>query len=167
MVAHGDGRRVRMWRSRAFVEPLLLTIAGAFASYAVALAFFWGEPCTASESACGYGIVGRTIGILSIFALGMSITGFVVGRSSSDFRFAVAAVLLAVAMVSLMTIVAILILGGQRDYKGSEGPVVYVVGSFGVVVVALLAPMAVGFGLGRLWKKRPAGESNGPPTGSS
>ena len=148
--------RVPVWRSRAFVQPLLMTVGGVVAT--IAVPFVIGsvmrllDPCP--DCTIGYGIVGAIIEGLLILALGVLITGFVVGWSSPDPRLARRAILLAVVILSLMVVVLVMANDaghGALDSDQIRDDLI----SLPVVAIGLLIPIAVGYAIGRLVKGTP------------
>ena len=146
-----EGRTPPAWRSRAFVQPLLVTLGGVVTTIAVFAAVGSMrnllDPCDGCTP--GYGIVGAIIEALLILALGVLLTGFVVGWSSPDARLAIGAIVVASATLSL--VVSALVVGSDRaagllDADQIRDDVV----SVPLIAVGILIPIAVGFLIGRV-----------------
>ena len=157
-----DRQRSTGWRSRAFVQPLLITIIGVLAPPAVL--FVWGlasragSACTSNCGGGGYGIVGAivlTIAFIAAWCAAMLIAGFIVRRSSRDSRLAVRAVLVAVASLALTVVIVF-----TAYSPPSESLVDIVSAFFGLAVVPLIV-VGLGFVVGRPVRKTP--ESSGAP----
>jgi hypothetical protein len=133
MTTPADEPGTRRWRSRAFVQPLLVTIGGALATVAVVGVF-------GPSDRSGNNIVGALSATLGLIA-GLLITGFIVGRSSPDARLALLASLVAVIAWSLLTSIA------QLRFAPSFVELLTV---FGVFIITPLIPIWLGFGVGRL-----------------
>lgn len=143
-----DRPRTRAWRSRAFVQPLLITVVGVVAPIALpvalAMATNRSEPCTGSS--CAYIDFSAIIRGLLLYALCLLITGIVVGLSSQDSGLAARAILIVVATVSL-TAFAVSLVSDSRTKD-----LLYLrdlVGSCVAVAISLLVPIGLGFGIGR------------------
>jgi hypothetical protein len=145
-------QRTRWWRSRAFVQPLLVTIVGVAALPAIwfAWSFFFVDRCTSCE--VGYGI-GQAIfyGIILLAAWcgGMLIAGLLVGRSSPDSRLAFGAILAAVASLALSVRIVV-----TSTSQTSESFLDIVEMFLGLAIVPVMA-VGLGFGVGRLARPMP------------
>jgi hypothetical protein len=149
MATSEDGPGTRPWRSQAFAQPLILTVAGALAPLAVllalsALASSEAEACTGLS--CGWINYSGIMQGLLIYAVWLLITGFVVGRSSPDSGLASRAILLAVAILSLTAIIGALVSDSQtKDFIYIRDLVLGVV----ALALALFVPIRLGFAVGR------------------
>jgi hypothetical protein len=145
-----DRDRTTVWRSRAFVQPLLVTLLGIAAPPAIL--FAWAsigppsDPCTGASCGPGYGIVAAIIRGLLISAGYMLIVGFVVGLSSRDSRLAWRAVLVALV---ILWVAASVVSAATRPTLGARELVDDLAG-YGVFAVVLLIPIGLGFRVGRL-----------------
>jgi lysylphosphatidylglycerol synthetase-like protein (DUF2156 family) len=133
-----------VWRSRAFIQPLILTIVGVVASFAIYLAAVraFNPPCP--DASCGilhYEIQLLVSGAVLLFLplAGLLITGGVVGNSSRDSGLAGRALLAGMAIVWLSLTVA------TMDAVLSM-----------FTSIASLILIGLGFGVGRKVKKRPS-----------
>jgi hypothetical protein len=158
MARSEDGPATRPWRSQAFAQPLILTVAGAVAPLATLLALSAlrssdAEACTGLS--CGWINYSGIMQGLLIYAVWLLITGFVVGRSSPDSRLASRAILLAVAMLSLTAIIGALV-----SDSPTKDPIYVRDLVLGVVALALalFVPIRLGFVVGRRVK------DSGPPS---
>ena len=144
-----DRHRTSAWRSRAFVQPLLVTILGVGAAPAVLLvwSYFIGpasDPCTGTS--CGYGIgVAIVYGITFVagWCAVMLITGFIVGRSSRGSGLAFRAIL--IAMVGLALTVSILYTTYSTTSESFLDTAVIFLG----LAMGPLIPVGLGFVMGR------------------
>lgn len=148
----------RRWRSRAFVNPLLVTVVGVASSVVLYLSVTWSAigsselACPYGPDACGYvflGRLGQHIAHLPALLIGLMITGLVVGLSSHDSRLAFRAIVVG----TLLT----LLVGGAVQVRpdaiadGQEVPfrIASILALSAFIGLALLIPVALGFGLGR------------------
>jgi FtsH-binding integral membrane protein len=144
-----DPQRTTVWRSRAFVKALLVTIVGVGAPPAVLLAWSYSigrasDPCTGTS--CGYGIgVALVYGILfvAVWCAVMLMTGFIVGRSSRGTGLAFRAIL--VAVVGLALTVSIL----YMTYSTTSESFLDTVFMFLGLAIGPLIPVGLGFLVGR------------------
>ena len=154
--AHGPWPRLR---SRAFVQPLLITMAGVVASigsYQAAKVMAYGPPdgpCTLSADTCGYmwmGALWQGLTLFPVLLLGLLITGLVVGLSSRDARLAFGAVLVGVVLPPLVASAVFVV--PSAIATGGDGPFRIASNLAGAVLIGLvlLIPIAPGFGLGRV-----------------
>ena len=167
MVLTGHDRRwTRGWRSPAFVQPLLITIAGVVVSvvlYNVARGPV-GCPSDVNADTCGYyfmGGLGQAIATLPVLLVGLLITGFLVGLLSHDYGFALSAVVVGVLVPPLAGTAVLDVTGGL-----ASGPADAIAGTFlgaALIGLVLLIPVALGFGVGRL--VRPSSKDRAGVTG--
>ena len=158
-----DRHWTTVWRTRAFVQPLLITIIGIGAPPAVL--FAWSLAIRAASGTCsncggggGYGIGAAIVyGIMFVaawFAI-MLIAGFVVGRSSRDSRLALRAVLVAVASLPLTVVIV------YTAFSSMSESVLDIVFAFFAIAVVPLISVGLGFVVGRSVKNTP--KSPGQP----
>ena len=143
-----DGPKTRRWRSRAFVQPLLITTVGVVVSVALynVARGPTGCPSEVNADTCGYyfmGGMGAAMLTLPVTLVGLLITAFVVGASSDNFGLAFRGVLVGVLVASLVAGAAIALGSGPAD--GVFSALAYAA-FIGLVV---LIPVAFGFGVGR------------------
>jgi hypothetical protein len=146
----------RVWRTRAFIQPLLVTIVGVAALPAIFMAWSLlvgpsddsSSPCTGE---CGTARLAsaflKGIALLVVWCVVMLFSGFGVGRSSRDSSLAFRAVL--VAVVSLALSVSI---GYTLVSTTSESLLDTVFVFLGLAIVPLV-PVALGFGVGRMVRR--------------
>lgn len=161
MTTPASGPGMRRWRSRAFVQPLLVTIIGVAALPTIFLApslLAGPSSGSCSGSSCGYGAMaglGYGLMLLAVWCVVMLLTGFVVGRSSRDSGLAFCAVLVAVGSLALAVTIA------YTPYNALsfvDRLAIFV----GLAIVPLIS-VGLGFGVGRVFKKRPSpAGSTGP-----
>ena len=101
-----DRPRTRRWRSRAFVQPLLITIVGVVGSVGLYYSVRGptGLPCTFNADSCGYvwmGAIGQAVAALPALLVGLLITGLVVGLLSHNAGLALRAVVVGVMVPPL------------------------------------------------------------------
>jgi hypothetical protein len=156
MAAGGPG--TRRWRSRAFVQPLLVTLVGVAALPAIYMAWSYLDdiaPCT--ETWCGYGsgvaIISGVV-YLAVWCAVMVITGFVVGRSSRDSSLALRAVLVAVGSLALT---ASIVSTASSTTPESFLDTIYL--TLGLAIVPLISVL-VGFRVGHLVRPSPKDQSD-------
>ncbi len=157
-----DGPRTPVWRSREFVQPLLVTIIGVAALPAVYVAWSYSvgpasDPCT--ETWCGYGIgaaIFYGIIFIAVWCAGMLIAGFLVGHSSRDSWLAFRAILVAVASLALT--VSVVVTSASTTSESFLDTVFMVLG----LAIAPLIPVGLGFIVGASVKKTPE-SPGGPP----
>ena len=156
------GPRMRRWRSPAFVQPLLITIAGVVVSvvlYNVARGPM-GCPSDVNADTCGYyfmGGLGQAIATLPVLLVGLLITGFLVGLLSRDYGLARRAVLVGVLVPPLVGAAFLDVTGGL-----ASGPADAIAGTFlgaALIGLILLIPVALGLGVGRLVRPSPTDQS--------
>lgn len=149
-----DGRPMHVWRSRGFVQPLLLTMGGVVASWVFA---------DAISGSCGGGDVCAYIGMAYVFYFllaivpGLLVTGFLVRLLSDDVWLANRSI--RVAGVILWLTASILMFLSNVGYIASFADVVSGL-VFSALVGGVLALVAwvlivIGFGLGRVIKRHP------------
>ena len=143
------------WRSQAFVRPLVIGLVGVAASFAVAsIAMDVLAPC--ESYGCIQQVFVRTFVYFPlVFVPGLLITGFLAAVSSPGAGTALAALALAVLVDWLAGSVALAIASGSE----AAGLVVFL----GVLVALGALPLALGFGVGRVvrrrWARHPPGEA--------
>jgi hypothetical protein len=149
-------------RSRAFVQPLLLTIVGVVASvvlYLAATRLANGGPegpCTYGPDACGYvfmASIGQALMLVPVFVVGLLITGLVVGLSSHDSGAAFRAIVVAVLVVPLVGVAAVVVPGELMS--GRIDAILLNLGAVAAIGLLLLLPIGVGFGVGSLVRRNP------------
>ncbi len=158
-----DRHRTTVWRSRAFVQPLLITIVGVIAPPAVFMAwrFLVGPPSdfSACTGECGTAnlasLLVTGIALLLVWCALLLIAGVIVGWSSSGSWLAFRGVL--VAVVGLALTVSVLYTFASTTSESLLDTVFLFLG----VGFVPLVPIALGFVVGRLVKKKP--ESPGEP----
>ena len=163
-----DERTTRPWRARAFVrQPLVTTIIGVVVSivlYVVVYNVTLRPDCVADNYACQYYVMGHVLDTFPVLLVGVLITGLVVGLGSHASGPALRAVVAAV-MVPLLIYGVALVLPDTfarsaltQPWKPTFGDyVMTTVGglAFGAVVgLVALVPAALGFGVGRLVRKK-------------
>jgi hypothetical protein len=160
----------RRWRSRAFAQPLLATIVGVVGSVVLYLDVVRlangpsDGPCTMGPDSCGYiwiGAMTQAVALLPVLLVGQILTGFVVGRSSSDTGLALRAIL-TVFVVPLLLGFVIAIVEDVGNGLDAQRIVSHFLGwSIGLVLVF---PIAIGFAVGSGVRPRPKdqSESTGP-----
>ena len=150
------GSRARRWRSRAFMQPLLVTIVGVTGSAVLYEALLWfangpsDGPCTNGPDACGYvfmGAISRGVALFLVLVVGLLITGLVVGLSSHDSGLAGRAILVGV-MVPLLVGSVALVLPGVLEHGQADATVLNLAGGL-LIGFLILIPVALGFGVGR------------------
>jgi hypothetical protein len=141
MTTPAGGSGTPGWRSRAFIQPLLLTVVGELASVVVVQLLM--GPAGGAESSPVGNVPGIILGTLFL-AVGLLMTGFVVGLTSRDRNLALGAVL-AGAIVLTLPIALI---------SPSSPSVVDRLTTIGGLIVLQLIPIGLGFGVGRLAKAR-------------
>jgi hypothetical protein len=148
------------WRSRAFAQPLLITIVGVVTSavvYVAATRFANGAsegPCTYGPDACGYvfmGRIGQAFVLLPVFLVGLLITGIVAGLTSHDSGLALRAIAVGVLLVPLAG-VAVVVVPGEL-VSGRLDAIVLNLVAVAVIGLLLLVPVGLGFLAGR-WARR-------------
>jgi hypothetical protein len=149
-------QRTTVWRSRAFVQPLLITIIGIGAPPAVL--FGWSSWIRAASDACtgncgaSYGVGAAIVyGViyLAVWCAVMLIAGFVVGRSSRDSRLAFRGVLVAVVSLPLTVVIV------YASYSPTSESLLDIVFAFFVFAVVPLISVGLGFIVGRAITKTP------------
>ena len=153
-----DRQGMRRWSSRAFVQPLAVTVVGVVLSVMLYVAVTWSatgpseSPCTNGPDACGYafiGQMGRAFGLLPVLLIGLLITGLVVGLSSRDSRLAFRAVLVGTLFTTLGGGAALVV----PDAIGEGGDVPFRIVSnlagAAFLGLVLLIPIALGLAVGR------------------
>jgi len=150
------------YRSRAFLQPLLVTIVGVTLLPGIFIAWRYlfvppSEPCTATW--CGYGI-GQAIilgvALLAVWCTGMLIAGAAVAWQTRDPKLAFRAILVALASLALLvTIVA------TTSSPTSES-LLDIVSIFLATGITFMIPNLLGFGVGRLGRPRPEDASKAP-----
>ena len=145
-----DGQRVK-WRTRGFVQPLLLTIGGVVASWVFA---------DAISGSCGGGDVCAYIGMAYVASFlvalvpGLLGTGFLVGLLSPDVGLALRAMRVAGVILWLTASIISTI---TSAYRTSFLDGVYELAVFALIigVLALVAaiPVGLGFAFARLIKR--------------
>jgi len=152
MAAHDEVERTSVWRSRTFVEPFLLTLAGpiaiTFAVYVVGIGV--SGSCDAGEG-CDYTHMRDALRYLLVLALSLFFTGFVIGVSSPNSGVAGRAMLVGVVTLAVTTSVLIMASDASRNRLDARQAVDDLLAA-GLVAVALLVPIAFGFGVGRVLK---------------
>lgn len=151
-----DRRWTTVWRSRAFVQPLLITIIGIGAPPAVL--FAWSLAIRAASGTCtncggggcgvGAAIVYGIMFVAAWFAI-MLIAGFVVGRSSRDSRLALRAVLVAVASLPLTVVIV------YTAFSSMSESLLDIVFAFFALAIVPLISVGLGFVVGRSVKNTP------------
>ena len=101
MTTAGPGTR---WRSRAFVQPLLVTLVGVVSSTALFLAAAARAGGPPGQALAGLGIV---IVLFPIYLGGLVATGFIAQRSSRGSGLARRATVVAVALLAVALLVAV------------------------------------------------------------
>ncbi len=163
------GSRTRRWRSRSFAQPLVITLIGLVASIvvyvaAVRLAIGPSTLCDLGPNTCFYYWAGAfywVLLLLPVLAVGLLMTGVVVGRSTRDDGLAFGAATMGVVLPPLL--IAVLALPGAiadgRDVLFRVAS--YFVGAVAVGLV-LLVPIAIGFAVGLIVRPRPTDPTLGP-----
>ncbi len=86
MATPSGGSGTRWWRSRAFVQPLIVTIVGVVVStvlYVAVVQFANGVsegPCAYSPDTCGYvwmGRIGQAFALIPVYLVALLTTGFI------------------------------------------------------------------------------------------
>lgn len=139
----------RRWRSRAFVQPVLVTIVGVAGPPAIFLAVTWVSArldprCPSCD--VGYGIgMAIIIGVIlfGVWLVVMLAAGFVVGRSSADSWLALQAILAVVASVAL----TMSIIGTTTSPDPTS--LLDVASIFLAFAAWTLVPTVLGYGVGR------------------
>ena len=153
----------RRWRSRASVQPLIVTVLGAVASVVLYVAASWfangplGGQCTYGPDACGYvwmGSIWRAVVLLPVLVVGQLVTGFVVGISTQDSGLALPAVLVGV-MLPLVVVVTTFVLPGLLMSGRADAIALNLAGAV-LIGLVVLVPVAFGYGVGRLVRPSPA-----------
>ncbi len=145
--AHGPGQR---WRSRAFVQPLLVTLLGVVASTALFLAAADRAGGPPGQAMAGLGIV---VLLFPVYLGGLVATGFTAQRSSRDSGLAGRAIVVAMVLLAVVLLVAVVfVLVTQSTTWPVEDPFSasynLVLGlAFGAGL--LLLPIWLGFALGQ------------------
>ena len=149
MATPEDGPPTRPWRSQAFAQPLILTVAGVLAPIAILLALSAlgsSKPEACTGLSCGWINYSGIMQGLLIYAVWLLITGFVVGITSRDSGLASRAILLAVALLSVTAIIGAWVSDSQtKDFVYVRDLVVGVV----TLAIALFVPIRLGFAVGR------------------
>ena len=168
MTTRGVDRGAQLWRSRAFVQPLLVTVVGVAALPAALIAWRFLDPSPLSPyptsdctNECGTarfaaGLVNGLI-LLGVWCVLLLAVGFVAGWSSPDARVAFGAVL--VGMVGLAFSVAVVTLSTTSE------SILDIVGIFLGVATVPLIPIALGFGVARMVRPRARKPSDRPAPG--
>jgi hypothetical protein len=161
-----DGPRTRRWRSRGFMQPLLLTIVGVTASAVFFEALLLQAngpsdgPCTYGPDGCGYswmGAVGEAFTLLPVLVGSLLITGLVIGLSSHDPGLAIRAVVVGVILVP---VVGLVVLEFPRLLaEGRVDAIVLNIAGAALIGLIALVPVALGFGVGRLVRPGPKDQS--------
>ena len=148
MTAPTGGPVTRWWRSRAFWQPLLITIGGVIATVAAVRVL-------GPSDVSGNNVVGALVAMLGL-VVGLLVTGFVVGLSSPDTRLALLASLLAACAMTLARLIADSIADAASDLL-SFGELLTVMA---VLTITPLVPIWLGFGVGRLVRPSPKDRSD-------
>jgi hypothetical protein len=168
MATPDDGQRRRDPASRAFVQPLLVSIIGVVASGVFYVAAMWlsqGEsvPCsTDSSSTCGYiaiGTIFTALSFLPVLFAGLLITGVVVGLSSRDSRLAFRAILVAAVILGITVSILVMVFDASHTHLDARQMVDDLL-TVPIVAIALLLFIGLGLALGRSIKRR---RSQAPP----
>lgn len=155
--------RTGWWRSRWFVQPLLVTTIGLLASVGLYYALLGpaGGPCSYGPDACAYSMMGRfgqALTLLPVLLVGLLITGLVVGLTSRHANLAFGAALVGVFLTPLVGVVAFLV-----PVEVARGQADSIVGDLaGAMFIGLLVliPVAPGFAVGRLLRRSRSDPSN-------
>lgn len=159
---------MRRWRSRAFVQPLLITVVGVVLSVVLYLAVTSSAngpsdgPCTYGPDACGYAYMGRmgqAVALLPVLLIGLLITGLVVGLSSHDSRLAFRAVLVGTLLATLGGGAAPAVPSAIADGHDVPFRIVSILAMAAFLGLILLIPIALGFGVGRSVRPSPKDRS--------
>ena len=148
------------WRSRAFVQPLLVTLGGVVAWIAMLAVLVvvssTSEPsCPGCLSSGWLPSVQSVVASLLVLALGPVTTGFIAGWSSPDYGLAIGAVLVAVLILSLA--IFVLVLANDAHNGVLDGDQIRDdLFTVPLAAIALLLPIGIGFGVGRSVRGRRA-----------
>lgn len=127
------GPATRLWRTRAFVRPLLVTIVGIGVTVALSGLGSWGTDPG---------------GAASDFILGI-VTGLAVGLSSRGVKVGVQAMAVGIVAAAGGMAVTKGLSMGFGDHVDMQG-IVFVLVEWGLIVVLLLFPIGIGFAVGIL-----------------
>jgi hypothetical protein len=141
MTTPAGGSGTPGWRSRAFIQPLLLTVVGVIASVDFVLLLGPGRGAESSPVGNLPGVIQGTL----YLAVGLLFTGFVVGLSSSERNLALGAVLAAAILLTLPF---------ALNPSPSSGSLVDRLVLIGGLAILQLLPILLGFGVGRVVKAR-------------
>jgi hypothetical protein len=160
---------MRRWRSRAFVQPLLVTVVGVVLSVMLYLAVIWSPngpsdgPCTYGSEACGYAFMGRmgqAFELLPVLLIGLLITGLVVGLSSRDPRLAFRAVLVGTLLATLGAGAALIVPGALGEGRDVPFRIVSSLAGAAFLGLVLLIPVVLGLVVGRAVRPSPKHRSD-------
>jgi hypothetical protein len=151
------------------MQPLLITIVGvavsAFLYEAVVTSTNGASdgPCTYGPDACGYVFIGRmgqAIALIPVLLVGLLITGLVVGLSSDDSGLARRATLAGVMVPLLAGSAALVVPGAIADGHDVPFRIVSILAGAAFLGLALLIPVVLGYGVGRVIRPSPKDRSD-------